>query len=56
MLYSFADLVAHQRRRWMRPDAHLFARPDVKGIADRDAAHRRERLLHPDHKLWVTAR
>jgi hypothetical protein len=26
MAYSFEDMVAHQRRRWMRPDAHLFVR------------------------------
>ena len=52
MPYSFDELVAHQRRRWMRPDAHLFVRPDARGFADCDAARWRERLLHRDHKLW----
>lgn len=52
MAYSFEDLVARERRRWMRPDTHLFVRPDARGSTDYDAAHWRERLLHPDHKLW----
>jgi hypothetical protein len=52
MAYSFEDLVTHERRRWMRPDAHLFTKSDAQGGAVRDAAHWRELLLHPDHKLW----
>ena len=52
MPYTFEDLVAHERRRWMRPDAHLLARPDAGGSADCVAARWRERLLHRDHKLW----
>jgi hypothetical protein len=52
MSYTFEDLVAHERRRWMRPDAHLFVRPDARGSLDCDMARWRERLLHQDHKLW----
>jgi hypothetical protein len=36
----------------MRADAHLFVRLNAQGFADCDAARWRERLLHPDHKLW----
>ena len=46
MPYTFEDLVAHKRRRWMRPYAHLWMRPDahrfmrgLNRIGDRYGCH-----------------
>ncbi|MEZ5785268.1 MAG: hypothetical protein R3D62_01995 [Xanthobacteraceae bacterium] len=49
MSYSFDDLVAHERRRWMQPWAIEVMSP-AERRADFDRW--RDRLLHPDRRLW----
>lgn len=30
MAYSFGELAERERRRWMKPNAHLHIRPDAQ--------------------------
>lgn len=44
MAYSFDELAERERRRWMKPNAHLYMRPDAQRFMRPDAA----RFVHPD--------
>lgn len=53
MSYSFDDLVAHERRRWMQPWAIEMMSP-AERRADFDRW--RDRLLHPDAACGIIMR
>lgn len=38
MPYSDEDLEHYQRRRWLKPNAHLYMRPDAERWRDPDRA------------------
>jgi hypothetical protein len=48
MAYSFDELVERERRRWMKPNAHLYVRPDAHRFLRPGAA----RFSHPDRKRF----
>ena len=48
MAYSFDELAERERRRWMKPNAHLHIRPDAQRFMRPDAA----RFFHPDGKRF----
>jgi len=48
MAYSFDELAERERRRWMKPNAHLHIRADAHRFMRPDAA----RFFHPDGKRF----
>jgi hypothetical protein len=48
MAYSFDELAERERRRWMKPNAHLYVRPDAQRFLRPDKA----RFVHPDGKRF----
>ena len=44
MAYSFDELEGRERRRWMKPNAHIYMRPDAQRFMRPDAA----RFFHSD--------
>ena len=56
MAYSFDELAERERRRWMKPNAHLWVCPDAHRFMRPDAARfiplGAKGWRHPDEKLW----